>query len=245
MRKGIGRWCCLLLLVAGPVTALEQQTTQLMVLRDGIDQAVLQGDAVALAGYGEQLEGMDSDWAVYYLAYTRYRQSQLLDRLDKVAKDLLNECIDTLKGLVKRRPDLAEAYALQATCYGNSTRFYRLRAAVRGSAGNKALKQALKLSSDNPRVLLQYAQSLIFRPALLGRDKDKALEQLMLAAEVFVNWRSPDPESPVWGEAETWLVMARLHKEAGDNEQARLAFEKALSLAPSFRAAKDEFAALG
>lgn len=237
-------WWSILLLVGGQALSLEQ-TTQVMAIRDGIDEAVLIGDGDALAGYGAQLDDVQGDWVDYYRAYVDYRSSQLAGTSKKQAKAFLNSCIDTLTELVKRRPDLAEAHALHASCYGNSTRFYILRAAARGSSSSKALKQALKLGSGNPRVLLQDAQSLMFRPAIFGGDKEKAMGRLKLAVELFPNWQSPDPEAPVWGEAEAWLSIARLHREAGDSNQAREAFNKALSMAPSYKLAREELDALG
>lgn len=229
--------CGLLLVGAGALQAMEQ-TTQVMAVRDGIDQAVLQGDGDGLVRFGQQLDEMSGDWTEYYKAYVGYRRSQLPDTSKKTAKKLLNECIETLTALVERRPDLAEAHALHASCYGNSTQFYMLRAAARGSASNKALKKARKFGADNPRVLLQDAQSLIYRPAMFGGDKEKGLELLQLAAETFPNWQSPDPEAPVWGEEETWLSIALLHQEAGRTDAARAAFDKALSLAPDYASAK-------
>lgn len=237
-------WWGILLLIGGQVLALEQ-TTQVMAIRDGIDQAVLRGDDELLAGYKQQLADAKGDWAVYYRAYIALRRSQFTATPKKVAKKQLNDCIDTLARLLERRPDMSEAYALQANCYGSSVRFYRLRAPARGSKANKAIEQALKLDSGNPRVLLQNAQSLAYRPAFFGGDKEKAMQQLQLAAELFVNWRSPDPEAPVWGEAEIWLTIGRLHGEAGDSAQARAALEKALDIAPNYRVAQAELEALG
>ena len=71
------------------------------------------------------------------------------------------------------------------------------------------------------------------------------MERLQLAAEQFVNWTSPDPDAPVWGEAEAWLTMARLHRDAGDLAAARTAFEKSLSVAPDYAVAREELDALG
>jgi tetratricopeptide (TPR) repeat protein len=230
---------CCLLLAAAQAPAVPQ-TTQVMAVRDGIDAAVLAADGEALTGFGEQLAGLQGDWADYYRAYIDYRRSQLPDIDKKAAKQALNDCIDRLKDLLERRPELAEAHALQASCYGNSAAYYRLRAMARGSAANKALEQARELGADNPRVLLQDAQSLMYRPALFGGDKDKAMELLQLAAEGFPDWQSPDAEAPVRGEAETWLSIARLHREAGQEDQAREALEKALAVAPSYQAAKLE-----
>lgn len=233
-----------MLLLASPVVALDQ-TTQVMAVRDGMDKAVLEGDGATLAQMAEQLESLDGDWAEYYRAYAAYRRSQVSGTKKKQVKAFLNRCIDTLTELVARRPDLAEAHALHSSCYGNSAQFYMLRAAARGSAANKSLQQALKLGSGNPRVLLQEAQSLTYRPALFGGDKEKAMERLKLAAEIFPDWQSPDPEAPVWGEEETWLFIGRLHAEAGRTAEARAALEKALSLAPDYEAAQLELAELG
>jgi tetratricopeptide (TPR) repeat protein len=222
-----------------------EQTTQVMAVRDGIDMAVMLEDDDALAVYARQLSSLDGDWADYYRAYVDYRRSQIPGTAKKDAKRLLNECIEILNELIERRPDMAEAYSLNASCNGISAQFYMLRAAARGSAANKSLQQALKLGAENPRVILQDAQSLIFRPALFGGDKEKAMERLKLALERFADWESPDPEAPVWGEAEAWLTIARLHRDQGRPDEARDAFAQALALAPSFRAAKDELAAMG
>lgn len=220
------------------------QAAEVGEIRDGIDAAVISGDSAALAGYAKELDGASGDWVPYYQAYLNYRQSQVADTPKKVAKKQLNACIDSLEELLEQRPDLVEAYALLATCYGSSANYYLLRAAARGASSNKALQEALRLGSANPRVLLQEAQSLIFRPAIFGGDKEKALERLQLAAEQFVNWASDDPSAPVWGEAETWLFIGILQREAGETEAAQAALDKALEIAPGYAAAMAELAAL-
>jgi tetratricopeptide (TPR) repeat protein len=220
------------------------QAADVAQIRDGIDAAVISGDSAALSGYAEELDGASGDWVPYYQAYLNYRLSQVADTPKKIAKKQLNTCIDILEELLEQRPDRVEAYALLATCYGNSAAYYMLRAASRGSSSNKALKEALRLGSDNPRVLLQDAQSLIFRPAIFGGDKEKALQQLQLAAEQFVNWRSDDATAPVWGEAETWYFIGVLQREAGETEAAQAALDKALEIAPGYTAAMAELASL-
>ena len=62
---------------------------------------------------------------------------------------------------------------------------------------------------------------------------------------VRISWQAADPEAPVWGEAETWFFIGQLHQEAGDQVAARAALEKALAIAPDYRAASDALAALG
>ena len=241
----IAPWCVMLLLAGKQLPALDQQTTQVAAIRDGIDQAVFLGNRDALAGFSEQLADARGEWVDYYRAYIDYRLSQFAGTPKTRARALLNSCIDTLTAMVERRPDLAEAHALHATCYGGSARFYILRAAGRGSSANKALQRALQLGPDNPRVVLQVAESLIFRPAIFGGNKEKAMERLKAAAELFPQWQAPDPEAPVWGEAETWLFIARLHRDAGDTDRARAAFKKALTVAPDYRLAQEELRALG
>ncbi|MGI9331260.1 MAG: hypothetical protein ACR2QB_11160 [Gammaproteobacteria bacterium] len=235
-RVGAGLVACLLVANA--------QGAELAQIRDGIDAAVISGDNEALPGFARELEGASGNWLPYYQAYLNYRGSQGADTSKKQAKKQLNRCIEILEEQLEKQPELVEAYGLLATCYGNSANYYLLRAASRGSAANDALEEALRLDSGNPRVLLQEAQSLIFRPAIFGGDKEKALERLQLAAEQFVTWRSDDAAAPVWGEAETWLFIGILQREAGETDAARVALDKALEIAPGYSAAIAERAEL-
>ena len=113
----------------------------------------------------------------------------------------------------------------------SSASYYRLRAPVAWSgSANKALEEgSADLESDNPRVLLQNAQSLILQTGLFsGGDKELAAERLQLAAGADRGLAvAPIRRHPSGVQAEIWfLTLARLHRDEGrpDSAAARDAF---------------------
>ena len=98
-------------------------------------------------------------------------------------------------------------------------------------AGN-ALKKAVQLAPDNPRVVFSVAMSDFNTPKLWGGSKERALAGFQCAAELFFRGRPTDPIRPTWGHSETyaWLGLAYLDRDGRDS--ARAAFEKALEIDP-------------
>lgn len=196
--------------------------------------------ALALAGPGDAgfLAGYLAAWATNRLA-----QVHASDR--SRARDLLNGCIDELNELVEGRSGelAAEGHALLATCYGNSAAYYRPpRVIMRGNRAQRSLDQALSLAPDNPRVILQDALSDYSKPALFGGDKDLAARKLERATELFA--ARQDAEGLTWGEADAWLYLAKIRAEAGDSGGARAAGERALALAPDYKAVQEVLSGL-
>ncbi|MDJ0927928.1 MAG: tetratricopeptide repeat protein [Gammaproteobacteria bacterium] len=217
----------------------------LVEIRDRIDRAVITRDLDALEEAAKQLEKSGADLSAYYLAYTQFRLGTLIGATDKKrAKKHLNRCIDILKPIVKAKPDDAEVVGLQSTCYGSSTAYYMLRAAVRGSNANKFMKQALEIDGENPRVLMLDGISLYARPKALGGNKDKALERFTAAAESFADWSLPTADAPAWGEAENWMYLGRTYLALEQPDKAREHYAKALELEPDFALAREELDAL-
>ncbi|RMF99299.1 MAG: tetratricopeptide repeat protein [Gammaproteobacteria bacterium] len=214
-------------------------------LRERLQAAVYAGDSAELLAIEEALAGQEEDWARYELAYTRFRLAELaIDSDRRAAKRRLNQCIDELKTLLRERPAEPEFLALLATCYGTSSALYMLRAATRGMAADRALRRALQLAPDNPRVRLQEGISLLYRPAAFGGDPAKAAAALRAAIDAFETWDAPTPQHPRWGQAEAWLYLARAWRRLDRLEDARSALQRALAIAPGYRAAERELAAL-
>jgi tetratricopeptide (TPR) repeat protein len=194
--------------------------------------------------HDELADAEDSALLGYYRAYSSYRIGELSGADKKAAKTALNECINELKAVVSGDPQMAEAFALQATCYGTSTQYYMLRAATRGVASGKALERALELGPENPRVIFQDALGYYSRPGAFGGDKDKALERFREAAARFRAAPAASIGWPAWGEAESYLYIGRLEAAAGRAEQARAAFETGLDLAPGYLDIQEALAGL-
>ena len=232
--------CC----IAGAAATVSIADSGLSGLRDELDAAVNRGDETALQNLATRLESQDGSLADYYRAYAHYRLGELTADREKLAKGHLNDCIDILKDVVSADPGFAEAQALQATCYGVSAPFYMLRAATRGIAANNALARALEADAGNPRVILADGISLYFRPSAFGGDKARAQTRLQEAIGRYAEFRPATADSPVWGEAEAWLYLARIQRDAGETSQARDSLDRALKLAPGYAEALKESASL-
>ncbi len=230
----------LFLLLAGAVCA----EGNLVELRDQLDDLVILGDEEGLDQIIAQLGEHESALGDYYRAYAHYRLGELTFERKKVSKGHLNDCIKILKKRLKADKDFAEAHALKATCYGVSAPFYMLRAATRGMAANSALDKAMAIDAANPRVILAEAISLYFRPSAFGGDKEKAAQRLDDAIEQFGNYQQASEDYPVWGEAEAWLYKSRVARDLDKLAEANEAMDKALSIAPGYRAAELEVPSL-
>jgi tetratricopeptide (TPR) repeat protein len=244
MQKATGyRFRALLSIAALCLLGLPAGAAELADLRDRLDAAVARGDVAALDELLVEMRTTEGDLADYYKAYAHYRLGELTGDDKRVAKDHLNECIDIAGDVAKRSPASAEAHALKATCLGVSAPFYMLRAATRGMAANGAMDEALAQGPGNPRVILAEGISLYFRPSAFGGDKDKARARLEEALARFGEYQPASADAPVWGEAEAWVYIGRIARDAGDTEAARRAFEQALAITPGYRAAERELAA--
>jgi tetratricopeptide (TPR) repeat protein len=237
--------------VIGVITATVgvAAATELAILRNEIDDAYFARDAARIEAVRAELlapgraDG-EADTALYYAAYARFRQSLVVAADKKAARRYLDGCIEDLETLVGRRPDNARAHAMLASCYGTSAQYYLVRAAGRGIQAGSHLDEARRLAPDDPWVILQDAISDYSRPVAFGGNKERAREKLQRAAALFAASHAPGETSGVWGEAEAWLYLGRLHRDAGRSVEARQAFEKALALAPANRDAQEELAAL-
>nr|MBO2488748.1 hypothetical protein [Gammaproteobacteria bacterium] len=134
-------------------------------------------------------------------------------------------------------PRMAEAYALEAVCNGMPRSFLRL-GALRGSCSrSRLLRTALSLEPQNPRVLLI--------DAMCNTSADEAanLARWHGVVEAF-GQRLSRSGIPGWGEPEALVMLGEHHLRRGELLAAREAIERALLLAPDYRAARELIEAL-
>jgi tetratricopeptide (TPR) repeat protein len=182
----------------------------------------------------------------YHLAHADYRLALLLGEAQpRSAESALNECIDELKPLLEEDGNSAEALALQSACYSNLVRhkkkfeavLYRSRAADR-------LRAAFKLAPKNPRVLYLSAMDALARANPGSPESGLALEQLQLSAQLFEQASATTIDTPGWGHAQAYLELGRQLELRGDVLGARNWIEKALIVAPDYKAARRQLTAL-
>ncbi len=182
---------------------------------------------------------------LYHLAHARYRMALLLAHArPREAQASLADCVASLNGLLRQRPDAAEALALQSACYAELANFRRFEAVVLRARAAQRLDAARRLAPHNPRVLYLSAMQALARAEPRSPERPRALAQLEAAAREFERTSATSPETPGWGHAEAYLALGTELRARGDLLGARNWIEKALIVAPDYKAAQREHSLL-
>jgi hypothetical protein len=163
----------------------------------------------------------ESPEVLYYRDFAALRRAQL-GEIDRALQQRLRACMDrdVSPGLDKRFA--AEVWVLVAAC-----------AEVAGDEGRRerALSLARERDDDNPRIALVEAWTLEREAGV-----DAAAEKLAAVVEAFDGW-APSLDDPEWGHAEALTALAADALQRGQARAARDLIERALLLAPDYRAA--------
>jgi tetratricopeptide (TPR) repeat protein len=181
----------------------------------------------------------------YHLAHAEYRLG-VLDVLKHArgAKAALENCVDELKPLVMQDVNSVESLTLQSACYWQLAHLEKLEAVLLRAHAETRLSDAYKLAPRNPRVVFFMASDALARAKPGSKDYAQAFAQLELAAKLFEATSATSVEAPGWGHAEAYLEVGRQLEARGDVLGARNWIEKALIVAPDYKAAQRQLATL-
>jgi len=179
--------------------------------------------------------------ALYHLAHADYRIALLRLFLNHSgAERPLQDCVRELSDLLRSDPASAEAMILQAACYVQLAPLRRLQSAYLQLRATQRLGRAEELSPGNPRAALVQAQQELQARGATGPVPG----ELDKAARLFEGILTTSSNAPDWGDAETYLMLGHAWRVQGDMVEARNWIEKALIVAPDFKAARMELALL-
>jgi tetratricopeptide (TPR) repeat protein len=217
LRKGL-----LLVLCATSCAAHAAPSPELLDLAARVHYGYYNAEPRAIDAAGAALERLsESPEVVYYRDFAALRRAQL-GAIDRAGQQRLRACAEreVAPGLDKRFA--AEAWVLVAAC-----------AAVAGDDGRReqALALARERDDDNPRIALVEAWTL-------ERDggTEAIAEKLAEVVGAFDAW-APALDDPEWGHAEALTALAADELQRGQVRTARDLIERALLLAPDYRAA--------
>ncbi len=181
----------------------------------------------------------------YHLAHAQYRLGLLSgEARGHDAQRAFAGCVDQLKAILEHDANSVESLALQAGCYAQLARLDKLEAVLLRSHAADRIGRAFALAPRNPRVLLVKATDGLARAGPGSREQDQASAELTLAAQIFEQSSATTIDVPGWGHAEAYLALGRLLQSRGDVLEARNWLEKALIVAPDFKAAQRQLATL-
>jgi tetratricopeptide (TPR) repeat protein len=232
---------CLLLLAAGAAWGQIGEARRLI---SEAKQHLRNGDNTSRAEFFDEAKTLlaqcvsDStcgSLAEYYLGYADYRLGVVVYRMDKEKCIMyLDSAVEHLENALEKQGDFADAHALLSSCYGLKISFAPLKAIVLGPKAGRAMERAKELSPDNPRVALLEAIGTYNTPTLFGGGKEKGLQAMKRAAELFDRWNAPDSLLPDWGKAEVYAWIGIAHLDRSEAILARKAFENALRINPDY-----------
>lgn len=165
--------------------------------------------------------------AAYLAAYARFRQALVAEADRPAARDYLDACIAELEGIVRARPEHAEARALLGSCNGMSALHGVVAAMTRGLEARRQIAEARRLAPENPWVIMQDGLADWFTPRLFGGDRELALTKLERAARLFNLAVESGSRVAPWGAAEAWNQLSLRYQELGREADAQVAFERA------------------
>jgi len=175
----------------------------------------------------------------YHLAHAEYRFGLLAQgKRARDAAPAFADCIEQLKSILEQDVKSVEALVLQSACYGELAKRRRLEAALLRSKAEERLNAAFKLDPRNPRVLYFMAEKGLSGSKPGAPENERAFAELQEAAKIFDQSSATRSDVPGWGHAEAYLALGMQLQSRGDTLGSRNWIEKALIVAPDYKAAQ-------
>jgi tetratricopeptide (TPR) repeat protein len=179
----------------------------------------------------------------YHLAHADYRFGLLAQGPRAgAAAAALSDCVDQLKAVLDQDVKSVEALVLESACYAELAKHRRLEAVLLRSKAQERLESAFKLDPHNPRVLYFRAEDGLARSKPGSPEHERAFAELREAAKSFDQSSATRNDVPGWGHAEAYLALGTELAGRGDALGARNWIEKALIVAPDYKAAQRKMA---
>lgn len=202
--------------------------------------------ASLMQNLANQVKAGGADAALrYHLAHAEYRFGLLAQgKRAGEAAPAFSDCVEQLKSILEQDVKSAEALVLQSACYGELAARRRLEAVLLRSKAEERLNAAFKLEPRNPRVLYFMAEGALSRSKPGSPERERAFTELQESAKIFDQSSATRNDVPGWGHAEAYLALGVQLQSRGDTLGARNWIEKALIVAPDYKAAQRQMASL-
>lgn len=211
-----------------------------------LDRAVIQKQREQLIKMKDKFRAWTDDssyapWAHYYVAYSNYRlNTTFAEERGGVDTDLADEALEHLRIAADHKPTKAEALALMSSFYGMKIdgAFSVMKY---GPKANNAIKDALELAPENPRVQLLDAIGDYYKPSFAGGGMKNSIDGLEKSIQLFNNQVDNSTDQLIdWGHAEAYAWLGKLRMEQEEWEEARDLLKTALRIKKDYSWVRDE-----
>ena len=170
-----------------------------------------------------KLQQLTTETADYAEAYANYRLGVAKNLIgDKnMAQQALSKAAATLEQLNTTQAS-AENYALLSAVYGMKIYIDNSLASTLGPKSGKALKQAVQLEPNNPRVKLVQAISNFYQPKQSIKFVNESLEYFEQSCSNIC-----------WGHSEAYIWRGLAKQQLGNMTEAQQDWKQALAVNPN------------
>ena len=184
----------------------------------------------------------DDPWLLHYRGFALYREATVRQGRDRA--DVGQYLEEAEKALAKSavKLQLPETHALLGSVIGMQIGSNPIKGMTHGPRADAAMEKAIELGPNNPRVWLLHGIATMFKPKLFGGGNERAEQHLRKAIALFDHDR-PAPRAPRWGRDEAWLWLGQVLEDEKRWDEAKRAYEAALSIEPDNSWVRDELLA--
>ena len=181
-----------------------------------IDSAESLNDWLAIANTMERIAEKEKDqWLPAYYASYCYLMTGIFTEKKKDQEAWYSKADEWIQKCEKTGSiDSAEVLVLKANIWQMQISLKPMKLGqTLGPLADMAMKDAEKLSPENPRVHLLKGQNAFYTPPMFGGDKDFAYECFLKAKDLFGSFKAESTIHPRWGIQQTEFMIQEYEKE--------------------------------
>lgn len=164
-----------------------------------------------------------------YYGYIPYA----LNRERKVEADaMLDKAFAYMDSYRNRHPNDAEAMAINASLLGFRLAIHPVKALTLGIQSRQLIAKAMNLAPNDPWVMLEQANALLYTPTLFGGDPQKA--RLLYLRSISLLEKHGD-NGCSWSYLNAYINLAYCQMKLKQYAAAQQTYNQLLAIAPNFR----------
>lgn len=226
-----------------------QSTSSEIVIKEGklmIENAYMNYDKGGMLKAREIFQNLcDSDGAdktsLYYLTYIDYKmlEMNLYNGTDDIFDKYYNTGLSSAEKLSGEKDWASEGKTLLSAIYMMRIAKKPMTAVYLSPKIWNLLEEACQLNPANPRIYFIRGSMNFNTPKMFGGSYKSASENFKTAVSLFEKQDTASTLKPDWGYAESLAWFGRSLEAQESYEQARFAYNKAISVKPGYRWVKN------
>lgn len=153
------------------------------------------------------------------------------------ADSMLDKAFVYLDSYRNRHPNDVEAMAIYSSLLGFRLAIHPVKALTLGIQSKQLIAKAMSMAPNNPWVLLEQANALLYTPTLFGGDPQQALRLYLRSISLL---EKQGGNSCSWNYLNAYINLAYCQIKLKQYAAAQQTYNQLLAIAPTFKWVKQE-----